>query len=322
MASSPPPIHEQVRIWGPESTQRLSLEESLAYCHALAHGHYENFSVMSSLVPPSLRDDFAAVYAFCRWADDLGDEMGDPDESLRLLAWWRRELDDCFAGVPVHPVMVALADTVTRHELPREPFEHLIDAFEQDQRVTRYDTWDQVIDYCRRSANPVGRLVLMLFGEPREDEYLLPSDAICTGLQLVNHWQDVGRDMLERDRCYIPRELITVTDFDSRLRECAGLGFCADHEFLEASRTIVSSCIRRTEPYFHEGASLIPRLSAEARPVVRLFRDGGVHVMNLIGHWNYETVLHRPRLSVVTKLALVSRAWLGARSARRKGGRG
>ena len=128
---------------------------------------------MSSLVPLALRDDFAAVYAFCRWADDLGDEMGDPDESLRLLAWWRRELDDCFAGVPVHPVMVALAETVTRHALPREPFEHLIDAFEQDQRVSRYDTWDQVIDYCRRSANPVGRLVLMLFGEPREDEYLL-----------------------------------------------------------------------------------------------------------------------------------------------------
>ncbi|HAW95584.1 MAG TPA: squalene synthase HpnC [Phycisphaerales bacterium] len=322
MSSPPPPIHEQVRVWGPESTQRLSLEESLAYCHALATGHYENFSVMSALVPRALRDDFAAVYAFCRWADDLGDEMGSPDESLRLLAWWREELEACFSGVPMHPVMMALADTVTRHDLPREPFEDLIDAFEQDQRVTRYETWDQLIDYCRRSANPVGRLVLMLFGEPREDEFLLPSDAICTGLQLVNHWQDVGRDLLDRDRCYIPREMINVDDFDARLLECAGLGFCSDHAFLEASRGIVASCIRRTEPFFIEGASLIPLLGDEARPVVRLFRDGGLHVMNLIGHWNYETILHRPRLSAVTKFGLISRAWLGARMARRKGGRG
>ena len=320
MSSSLSPIHEQVRIWGPESTQRVSLEEALTYCHALASGHYENFSVMSALVPLRLRDDFAAVYAFCRWADDLGDEMGDPDESLRLLAWWKGELDDCFSGVPVHPVMVALSETVRRHDLPREPFEDLIDAFEQDQRVTRYDTWDQLIDYCRRSANPVGRLVLMLLGEPREAEFLEPSDAICTALQLVNHWQDVGRDMLERDRCYIPREMITVDDFDSRLRECAGLGFCADRDFMQASRDIVASCVRRTESYFIEGDSLIPRLGPESRPVVRLFRDGGVHVMRLIGHWNYETILHRPRLSGFTKFSLVSRAWLGARSARRKRG--
>jgi squalene synthase HpnC len=318
MSSSLSPIHEQVRIWGPESTQRVSLKEALGYCHALANGHYENFSVMSSLVPPHLRDDFAAVYAFCRWADDLGDEMGDPDESLRLLAWWRRELADCFSGIPVHPVMVALAETVKRHDLPSEPFENLIGAFEQDQTVTRYDTWDQLIEYCQGSANPVGRLVLMLLGEPRDTETFRGSDAICTGLQLVNHWQDVGRDMLERDRCYIPREMIQVDDFESRLRECAALGFCVDHDFLEASRKVVSACVRRTEPYFIEGASLIPRLKPESRPVVRLFRDGGLHMMTLIGHWNYETVLHRPRLSVVTKFALVSRAWLGARMARGK----
>src|SRR5690606_34206104 len=137
---------------------------------------------------------------------DLGDEIGDPQRSLELLAWWRRELQQCFAGSPRHPVFIALESTIQRHALPIQPFDDLITAFEQDQTVTRYDTWEQLIGYCQKSADPVGRLVLMVCGEDRSDENFHLSDAICTALQLTNHWQDVKRDVLDRDRIYIPRE--------------------------------------------------------------------------------------------------------------------
>src|SRR5262249_40556404 len=154
-----------------------------------------NFSVLSALVPAGLRDDFATVYSFCRWADDLGDETGDTSRSLALLAWWRRELQQAFAGTPRHPVFLALKPVIDRHSLPIEPFDHLIAAFEQDQTVNRYQTWEQLIGYCRLSADPVGRLVLMVCGEERSRENFALSDAICTALQLTNHWQDVRRDI-------------------------------------------------------------------------------------------------------------------------------
>ncbi|MBL8758415.1 MAG: squalene/phytoene synthase family protein, partial [Phycisphaerae bacterium] len=144
----------------PAAPTPVGLEDALAYVRGLALGHYENFSVLSRLVPEDLRDDFAAVYAFCRWADDLGDETGPGDaareRSRTLLAWWRDQTRACWDGRAAHPVMVALRRSVERHHLPITPFLDLIDAFEQDQRVTRYDTWDQLLDYCRRSANPVG----------------------------------------------------------------------------------------------------------------------------------------------------------------------
>lgn len=198
---------DQLDAFGPERCELLSVEQARSWCRRLALGRYENFSVLSALVPRDLRDDFAAVYAFCRWADDLGDEVGDPVRSLELLAWWRRELEQCFAGEPRHPVFIALHPTITKHDLPMQPFDALIRAFEQDQTKRRYETWEEVIDYCTRSADPVGRLVLMLCGEPRTEEVFTLSDKICTALQLTNHWQDVKRDILERDRIYIPREL-------------------------------------------------------------------------------------------------------------------
>ena len=155
MSSAVLPIRDQVRLWGPGSGTHLGPGESVAYCRALAGDHYENFSVLSSLVPRSLRDDFAAVYAFCRWSDDLSDEIGDPERSRELLGWWRSELEGCFAGSPTHPVMCALEATIRRHELPERPFHDLIDAFVQDQEFTRYETWTQLLHYCSRSAAPV-----------------------------------------------------------------------------------------------------------------------------------------------------------------------
>ena len=160
---------QQLDQYGPLRCEVMTTEQARAWCLRLASGRYENFSVLSAVVPRHLRPDFAAVYAFCRWADDLSDEVGHPERSLELLAWWRRELQQCFAGQPRHPVFLALAPTVRKHDLPIEPFDDLIRAFEQDQTTHRYETWDQLIGYCRLSANPVGRLVLMMCGEPRTD---------------------------------------------------------------------------------------------------------------------------------------------------------
>jgi len=320
MKSIPAPISSQVRVWGPDSEIRLDESEAIAYCHQLTGGHYENFSVLSRLVPRDLRDDFAAVYAFCRWSDDLGDEIGDREESRRLLDWWRGELDKCVDGSPGHPVMVALSRTIARHELPRAPFDALIDAFLMDQEVIRYESWDALLDYCALSANPVGRLVLMMLGEPRTDEYFGPSDSICTALQLTNHWQDVGRDLLERDRIYIPGELIDHPRFESELRRSAEQGWASDPSFLEASRRTIRTCVDRTWPLYEAGDALLDRLSPHSRPLVGLFRDGGMRVLRMVEVWNHETVLHRPKLGRGRKFMLLARAVISARLASGRGG--
>src|SRR5688500_11570362 len=169
--------------WGPGTNAApLSLPAVEAYCRRLATSHYENFPVLSWALPRRLRQPFANIYAFCRWSDDLGDEAGDPARALELLRWWRGELDECFAGRPRHPVFVALAPTIAEYNLDRHPFADLISAFEQDQTVRSYDTFDQLRDYCRRSADPVGRIVLALCGMSRP-ETVAWSDSICTGLQ-------------------------------------------------------------------------------------------------------------------------------------------
>jgi squalene synthase HpnC len=309
--SSVQPVKQLARF-GPERCETFSADEARAMCRRLALGRYENFSVLTGLVPSDLRDDFAAVYAFCRWADDLGDEVGNRDRSRELLAWWRHELEQCFADEPRHPVMLALHSTIRRHDLPLTPFDDLIRAFEQDQDVTRYETWQQVVDYCKLSADPVGRLVLMVCGEPREDAYFQKSDAICTALQLTNHWQDVKRDMLERDRIYIPRELIEqhgIEDFEDRLIRSARQGYGVDHKFLGQTRTVIRECVNRTWGLFEQGHELLPMLSPRTRPIVDLLSSGGHHVLRQIELWNYETALYRPRLSAIARVMLVTRAW-------------
>jgi hypothetical protein len=183
--------------FGPTSSRIASLAEAQQWCKQLTQSHGENFSVLSRFVAASLVNDFSAVYAFCRAADDLGDETESRERSTELLAWWRDQLHQCFAGHASHPIFVALIPVIARHSLPQEPFDDLISAFEMDQTKTRYETWDEVIGYCKLSADPVGRLVLMLLGERRDEECLRASDAICTALQLTNHWQDARRDLLE-----------------------------------------------------------------------------------------------------------------------------
>src|SRR5208337_3199814 len=182
-----------------------SPDAAQAYTRWLATHHYENFNVVSWLLPKELHQHFYNVYAYCRWADDLGDEIPEKERALELLDWWERELDACYDGQPSHPVFVALRETIVAKDVPKQPFADLLKAFRQDQVVKRYATWDGVLDYCEYSANPVGRLVLYLCGY-RDEERQRLSDATCTALQLANFWQDVSRD-LDIGRIYIPLEL-------------------------------------------------------------------------------------------------------------------
>lgn len=326
------PIVEQLRHWGPQGCAPVTATEAVGYCRALTSSRRENFSVLSALVPPRLRDDFAAVYAFCRWADDLGDEsetssVGATEDERRaraldLLAWWREELKTCWTGTPRHPVMIALRRTVEAHGLPSTPFEDLISAFERDQRQDRYDTWEELLDYCRQSANPVGRIVLMILGEPRTEAFFAPSDAICTALQLTNHWQDICRDRLERNRIYIPRSLNPIDRFEERLERSARQGFACDSEFLEQSRCLVRSLVEHTWPLYGEGSALIERVDCAHRGLIWLFSAGGERTLDAIGAWNFETVLHRPRVSAPMRAWLVARAWLMVHRARERPGQG
>ena len=186
-------------VWGPRATHcpPPTPAEAAAYCRRLATTHYENFPVVSWLLPRRMHQHFYNIYAYCRWADDLGDEVGDVAQSLELLGWWREELTSCFEDRPRHPVFVALGPTIHEFGIPVEPFGDLISAFEQDQSVHEYETFEQLTDYCRRSANPVGRLVLYLCRQATSENFVW-SDSICTGLQLANFWQDVARELRHR----------------------------------------------------------------------------------------------------------------------------
>jgi squalene synthase HpnC len=284
-------IREQIQDWFPDPSAAKTYDLAAAeqYTQKLATSHYENFPLASAFLPKRLQQHFYNVYGFCRWADDLGDEIGDPEISLQLLTWWRDELQACFRGECRHPVFVALKPTIDRFALPIEPFDHLIQAFEQDQRVTEYDTYEQLLDYCQRSANPVGRLVLMLF-ECGSTENVALSDAICTALQLANFWQDVARD-LDIPRVYLPKE-----DFTR-------FGYSRDElferkttpEFLELMKFQVD----RTRTLFHQGLPLVERLPGRLQLDIDLFARGGLRILQRIERIGFRVLETRP---VVTKL--------------------
>ena len=191
--------------YGPQAAHQkpLTRRQSRRYCRRLARRHYENFTVASRLIPHRLRQHVCNLYAYCRWADDLADEIDDPQQSLALLAWWEAQLRDCYRDRVAHPVFVALAETIGKFNIPPEPFVDLLVAFRQDQRLTRYESQEQLLEYCRYSANPVGRMVLYL-GECHTPDRVRLADSICTGLQLANFCQDVARDW-DRGRVYLPQ---------------------------------------------------------------------------------------------------------------------
>mgnify|MGYP003920071483 CR=1 FL=1 len=272
-------------------------EEARAYTRWLARSHYENFHVVSLLLPRRLHQDFYNLYAFCRWADDLGDEMGDRERSLRLLAWWEDELDGLYRGRAHHPVFVALQETVERHQLPRQPFADLIRAFVQDQTVTRYQSFDQLLDYCRYSANPVGRLVLYLCGY-RDPERQRLSDATCTGLQLANFWQDVTVDF-EKGRVYVPLELLdrhgASVDDIRRRRPTAGF------------RAAMREAVEVAEEFFRRGLPLAAQVAPRLALDIDLFSLGGLKVLEKIRARDYDVLSARPRIRRIERFVLLVR---------------
>jgi squalene synthase HpnC len=278
------------------------VESAQAFTRELAHRHYENFTVVSILVPRRLRQDFCNVYAFCRVADDLGDELGDRDLSLYWLGQFAEQTRACYAGEQVNNVFTALAQTIGRHDIPIKPFLDLIDAFEQDQRVTRYDSFEQLVDYCRRSADPVGRLVLYLCGY-RDPVRQALSDRTCTALQLANFWQDVRRDIDERDRIYLPRQ--TMQRFgisEQQIRE---------HRCDDNFRQAIHFEVDRTAKLFDDGEPLLPTLRSQVRGQIGLFAKGGRAVLESIRRQNYDTLTSRPALSKWQKGRLLLGAMLG-----------
>ncbi len=292
------------------------LGAALAWTRKLTHTHYENFSVVSLLLPRHLRQDFCNIYAFCRTADDLGDELGDPARSLEELARLADQTRACFAGQADAALFLALGDSIRRHHLPITPFLDLIDAFAQDQRVTRYQSFAQLLDYCRRSANPVGRLVLYLCGYRDAPRQHL-SDQTCTALQLANFWQDVRRDLLERDRIYLPAESMQrfgLSEAELR-REIeqrrAGASF----------RNMLRFEVDRTAEMFSRGDGLLELVRPQVGRQIALFGRGGRAVLAAIRLQDYDTLCRRPALSRWQKGRLVLHT-LAAHWAKRLAGGG
>ncbi len=276
---------------------KWSVEQSYEYCRKLAKSHYENFTVASWFLPREKRPHVYAIYAFCRFVDDLGDES--PGDRLGLLDWWENELRSCYSSTPTHPIAVALRETIHRFEIPQEPFLKLVEANRMDQKVSRHATYDDLLRYCDHSANPVGHLFLYLFGY-RDEERQRLSDATCTALQLTNFWQDVRRD-LDMGRVYIPQEDMERFGYTEEKLH-AGV---VDDSFRDLMRFQVD----RARVLFDQGAELVDTVEGAVRLDIALFTLGGLHILKAIERRRYDVLSSRPTLSKI------ARAWLVARTA-------
>jgi squalene synthase HpnC len=279
--------------------------EAREYCRRLARSHYENFSVASWFLPGHLRQHFFNVYAYCRISDDLGDEVGDTAASLQLLDAWESELNACYdrdhGRQPRHPVFVALAETVRKYEIPKHEFADLLTAFRQDQIVGRYETFNDLLGYCRYSANPVGHLVLYLCGYRDSDRQQL-SDYTCTALQLANFWQDVTTDFA-KGRIYLPLEGLRRFGVSEEM--------IRDGENTSAFREMLKFEVERARAWFKQGVSLIAKVDRALAIDIELFSRGGQEILNAIERQGYAVLGRRPAISKARKLALVARAALG-----------
>jgi len=277
-----------------------SVHDAQSYCERLARTHYENFSVATWFLPKRLRQHFFNVYAYCRISDDLGDETGDREASLLLLDEWEAELNACYEGSPRHPVLIALAGTVREFEISKQTFSDLLTAFRQDQTVTRYEAFDDLLGYCHYSANPVGHLVLSLCGY-RDSERQQLSDFTCTALQLANFWQDVSGDY-EKGRIYLPLE--DLKRFRVSEDDIAG------QRNTPAFREMMRFEVERAREWFDRGLPLAGKVSKELAIDLELFSRGGQEILNAIERQSYAVLGRRPAISKSRKLALAARAAL------------
>jgi len=315
------PVAEQVADWRPVGISSngeessftdtyTSLKDANSYCQTLATGHHENFPLVSWLLPKGLHQHFYNVYAFCRWADDLGDEIGDRKRSIELLGWWRDELNRCYSGRCRHPVFVALRPTIDEFDIPKQLLADLISAFEQDQHILEYDNREQLLDYCTRSANPVGRIILHLCRQV-SDQTFSWSDSICTGLQLANFWQDVSRD-LDINRIYIPKEerdRFGVTREDLLARRMTD-GFLELMKYeVDHSRELLES-----------GLPLVEALPGPLQIDIDLFARGGLCILQRIEQIDFRVLETRPVVTKLDALRMLTSSLLraGGRRLRRK----
>ena len=275
-----------------------SPEVAQQYTRWLATHHYENFNVVSWLLPKELHQHFYNVYAYCRWADDLGDEIPETSRALELLDWWERELDACYDAQPSHPVFVALRETVVAKDIPKQPFADLLRAFRQDQTVQRYPTWVAMLGYCEYSANPVGRLVLYLCGY-RDAQRQRLSDATCTALQLANFWQDVSRD-LEKGRIYIP--------LDAAAAQGLSETDIVERRFDDRYVRLMKDLIARTRELFAQGMPLAKMVDRRLSVDLDMFGRGGLAVLDAIEEMGYDTLHHRPSVGKGKQIRLLGRA--------------
>ena len=275
-----------------------TLEEARAWCRRLAETHYENFHVASWFLPRRLRPHFHAIYAYCRVSDDLGDEVGNPEQSLALLDLWGEELDACYRGETRHPVFVALAETIRACDIPKEPFADLLVAFRQDQTVTRFPTMADVLGYCRYSANPVGRIVLYACGY-RDPERFALSDQTCSALQLANFWQDVRVDYA-KNRIYFPLEDMQRFGVDEAT--------IANARFTPQFRELMRYEVDHARTMFHAGLPLIGKVDRELALDLDLFSRGGLEILCAIERQDYNVLSARPAISKTRKASLLLRA--------------
>jgi squalene synthase HpnC len=279
----------------------LAVADAFRECERIALTHYENFTLGSRLLPRRLRRHIAAIYAFARTADDFADEDPDRERALRSLAAWERELEACFAGRPRHPIFVALAETVREFAIPIEPFRRLLTAFRMDVEFRGFATFEDLLHYCAHSANPVGHLVLYLFGYGDAARQACADD-ICTALQLTNFWQDLAID-LDKGRVYLPREDLT--------RFAYGADDLRRHAVTPAFRALMAFQCARARDLFQRGLPLATMLERGPEREVRLFAAGGLAILDRLQQVDYDVFSARPTLSRWAKIALVARAFLG-----------
>lgn len=301
-------FRQQLQHWGPEATfERPSLVQAESYCRELATSHYENFHVVSWLLPKHLRQHFYNIYAYCRWSDDLADETNSTEESTRLLQWWEGELNRAYAGTATHPVYIALRSTIEKYQLNQQPFADLLSAFRQDQVKLRYRSDDELLDYCTRSANPVGQLVLALAGSASPENIAL-SDAVCSGLQLANFCQDIAIDA-GKNRIYIPA---------TRLQQHG----VSESDVLQGKvsanlQTLLREWCQYADTFFDTGASLVNNVPSWLSLDIRLFIAGGRAILKEIERNRYDVWGKRVSLSKFRKFSLVARStcgwWLGGK---------
>ena len=275
-----------------EGLPTLTVEESYARCARLARTHYENFTVVSWLLPRNKRRHLYAVYSFCRFVDDLGDQY--PGDRLRALDEWERDLVRCYEGTPRHPYMAALQHTIQEFDIPAEPFSRLIQANRMDQGTKRHPTYEDLDFYCQHSANPVGHLVLYVLGY-RDDERQRLSDYTCTALQLANFWQDVSRDF-EMGRVYIPGEDMDRFGYTEEQ--------LARKEATDEFRELMAFEVGRARDLFHEGSRLVDTLDGRLKVDVALFTRGGLSVLEAIERQGYDVLTKRPTVTKPRKLLL------------------